>query len=180
MKKWMKLVMVMSAASIVLIGSLPAAYAQSKAVSHQVTLSVPSILSISADTTSLTLAFADFVASSVTDIKTVIYTVKANNMTKTTGVISAKLDTLFTGVDLKADPGAYIASAGSNAKLIESTSGAITVTAAGVNLMDRQTISGSGKIALGSFPVAYQATALTDLSADYNPTQNLTITFADV
>ncbi|MEI8345733.1 MAG: hypothetical protein WCG06_06650, partial [Candidatus Omnitrophota bacterium] len=157
----------------------PSAFRETNPVGHQATLPLPKTISLSADTTNISLMFQDYLADSVTDTKTVFYTVKANNLNKTTGVISAKLDTLFTNVEFSADPGAYTLLSG-NAKLEESASGYITVDTAGVNLMNRTTVSGNGKSTRGSFPVTYQAKALQDLSADYNPTQALTITFADV
>lgn len=156
----------------------PHSFAGSQSVNHVVTVSVPTILEFSADTTNFTLTFSDYLQNSETDTKTVIYSVKANNMTKTTGVMNAKLDGLFTDVDLKADTGAYTKASG-NASLIESASGFATILAASaVNLANRVTDSGNGKTLRGTIPVTYKAVATNDLQSG-NLSQTLTVSLLD-
>ncbi|MEI8345731.1 MAG: hypothetical protein WCG06_06640, partial [Candidatus Omnitrophota bacterium] len=86
-------------------GSVPTAHAASQNSDTQLTILVPNTLSLSADTTDFALTFTGSTPNSLTDTKTVVYSVRANNMTKTTGVVSAKLDALFTDVDFKASAG---------------------------------------------------------------------------
>jgi len=157
---------------------IPAAYGATSTASHAVTVNVPSVISLTADTAGIVLNFTDFVTGSESDIKTVNYTVKANNMSKTNGVVSAKLASLFTDLSLRGDPGAYVKTGG-NAHLEESAVGYITIDAVGVNLMNRVTDSGTGKVTRGTFPVSYKAVASADLSPDVQ-IQNLTITLTDV
>lgn len=161
-----------------LLINVPYSFAGTKTVQHAVTVSVPTILDITADTSNFTLTFADFAKNSETDLKTVNYTVKANNMTKVTGVVTAQLGTLFTNIDLKADVGAYN-KLGGTASLIEAASGFTTVLAASaVSLANRQIDSGTGKIVRGVLPITYKAVATNDLDAG-NLTQTLTVSFID-
>src|SRR3990167_7828917 len=94
---------------VAIVGLHGIAFAASSSVSHSVTVSVPSQISITADTTNFTLTMADFIAGSESDTKTVNYTVKANKVTAADGatVLKGQLNALFTGLDLKGDVGTY-------------------------------------------------------------------------
>jgi hypothetical protein len=173
--KWLVVTAMFLACSFSFLGST---YAASQTTQHTVTTSVPSIISITADTANFTLTFSDFVTASETNTQLVNYTVKANNMTKTTGVVTGQLSGLFTGMDLRADIGTYV-KAGGDARLVESGAGFLTIgTVAAVNLADRAVDTAPGKKIRGVLPVTYKAVATADLDAG---TQNktLTISFID-
>jgi len=161
-----------------MVAFVPKAFAGSVSVNHTVSLAVPTTLAFSANETNFTLTFADYIATSETDTKSVTYTVKANNMTKTAGVVTAKLDALYDNIDFKADVGSYTKTSG-NGSLKETAAGFTTITAASaVNLADRQTDSGNGKTVRGTLPITYKATAKEDLSAQ-TLTGVLTISLID-
>jgi len=130
-----------------------------------------------ADQANFTLAFSDFASGSVSGNQVVNYSVKANNVTKTVGVVQAQLNSLFTGVNFQANAGPYSLTGG-NASLLASNSGFVTVGTSATNLYNRNKLSGNGNIVYGSFPVTYQATATSDLSPS-SSTSTLTVTFID-
>ncbi len=162
-----------------MVGILPAAFAGADAVSHAVTISVPTSLSITADTAGFTLTMADYLNGSSSDTKTINYTVKSNNngLAADAAIVKAKLGTLFTGIDFFANPGAYTKDNG-NFAMAENAAGDIKVLASDVTLMKKSGISGSGKTTKGSFPVDYKAVATTDLDSQ-TQNQTLTVTLVD-
>lgn len=153
------------------------AYAGSKSVTHKVTVKVPNTIYLSADTTDFTLTMSDFLKDSLSDTKTVAYTIKANKFTKSDGVLHGKLDAAYSGIDLIADPGTYSKIAG-NASLREEKAGDIVIGTSDTYLADRETDNGSGKIAYGTLPVVYKAKALQDLE-EQEQAKTLTVTFVD-
>ncbi len=156
-----------------------AAHAATVTKDHSITVAVPSFLSMTADKSDFTLTFADYITGSETNTDTVTYSVRANNLDKTNGVVSAKLDSLYDNVTLKADPGAY-SKVNGNASLTEAAAGFIAVDASGVSLMNKTVDNGTGKTTRGSFPVIYKASADQDLSVDAFPqVRVLTVTFAN-
>jgi hypothetical protein len=153
------------------------AFAASGGTVHAVTLSVPIVNQFQADTQNFTLTFSDFIPGSVSDTRVVTYSVKANNVSKSAGVIQAQISGLPEGVDLQANPGAYI-KRGGNASLRPATSDFFALASAIATLYNRITDSGDGKVLLGSFPVAFRANARSYLSA-MTVTPALTVTFTD-
>jgi hypothetical protein len=164
--------------AVMLAGSCGLVFAASQTTQHTVTATVPSLINITADTANFTLTFSDFVSGSASDTKTVNYTVKANNVTKTTGVVTGQLGALFTGIDLKASVGTYTKASG-NARLLASTAGYVTILAASAtNLADRTIDAAPGKTIRGILPITYRATATADLDAG-TQSNTLTISFID-
>ncbi len=138
-------------------------------VQHAVTVRVPTILSLSADTSAFTLTLADFVSGTESDTKTVIYTVKSNDIQQADGatVIDAALDFDYDRVALKASVGSYTNTAGSNTQLTAAAAGYQTMGMTNVVLAKKaNTTAGSdGKILKGSFPVTYKAVTTADAPA---------------
>ncbi len=162
-----------------LVGILPAAFAGASAVTHSVTISVPTSLSLTADTAGFTLTMADYVSGSVSDTQQVVYTVKSNNsaLAANAAIVKAKLGTLFSGIDFLANPGAYTKQNG-NFDMTENAAGNITVLTSDVPLMKKTGITGSGKTTKGTFPVDYSALATADLDSQ-SQNQTLTVTLVD-
>jgi hypothetical protein len=173
--KWLAVIAMVAAYSFSFLGSV---YAASQTTQHTVTTTVPSLISIAADTANFTLTFSDFVTASETNTQLVNYTVKANNMTRTLGVVTGQLSALFTGMDLRADVGTYVKASG-DARLVESAAGFITIgNVTAVNLANRAIDTAPGKKIRGVLPVTYKAVATADLDAG-SQNQTLTISFID-
>lgn len=163
-----------------MVAFVPKAFAGQVAIDQTVTLTIPTTLQFSAPAGDMNfnLTFADYVENAETDTKTVTYTVKANNMTRTAGVVTAKLDELYPNIDFKADVGTYTKASG-NGSLKETAADFTTITAASaVNLADRETDSGNGKTVRGTLPITYKAIAKADLSAE-TLNRTLTVTLID-
>lgn len=160
---------------LVAFGFMHTAYAASKSTTHTVTASVPSLLSISADTSAFTLTFSDYVSGSETDTKTVNYTINGNKLNKATGVVTGQLSAAFAGMDFTADVGAYSKTSG-NVSLVEAASGFITIgNLSAASLADKD---GAGKKSKGVLPITYKAVATSDLDAG-DQTSTLTISVID-
>ena len=131
---------------------------------HGVTVAVPEVLSISADTTNFTLSFPGYVvAGSETDTKTVTYTVQSNNMRQIDGAtaINANLDALLPhSIDFLADVGAYTKTSG-NTELAESASGFVKMVVANTAIAKKANTpaTSDGKILNGTIPITYKAKA---------------------
>lgn len=138
-------------------------------VQHAITVSVPTILSLSADTTAFTLTLPDFVSGTESDTKTVIYTVRSNDMGVADGgtVIDAALDFDYDRVALKASVGSYTKIAGSTTELAPAVAGYQTMATTNVVLAKKaNTTAGTdGKVLKGSFPVTYKAVTTADAPA---------------
>lgn len=156
---------------------IPAQTAQDS-LGHQVTVTVPRLISIQSQDSSFELTFGDFIKGTQSNVKRVKYSVKANQMTEQSGALQASLDSYFDGVTLRADVISYQKLSG-NGKLAESSpAGFKDIKTSGVNLCDSQRDSGNGKILVGEVEIDYVAVADKDLSSG---TQNrtLTLTFVD-
>ena len=168
--------------AIMMIGGLcvaPAAYA-ADFVTQGVTLDVPAVLSLEASTADISLTFADYASGTNSDTQEVTYTVSCNNMLQTDGslALKAKLDSAFTGIDFKADPGTYN-KVGGNTELVEASSGYITIGATDTALANKNNSTGDGKVLDGTIPVTYMATATADLAAG-SSTQYLDVVLVNV
>lgn len=149
--------------------------------SHAVTVAIPEILSISADTASFTLSFSGYVKTGdESTTKTVNYTVESNNMRQADGSagINANLDFLYDRLDMKADIGNYVKTSG-NTGLVEAASGFVTLGTANVALANKgnTTINTDGKLLRGSIPITYKAVATSDVpSGDQTHVLFITLT----
>jgi len=172
MKNSNKAVKLMVLAALVSFIAVPAARADFETVGHAVTVSVPEVLSISADTAAFTLLFADNTVGAETDTKTVVYTVESNDMGQADGdtAINANLDFLYESIDFKAQVGSYTKIAG-NTELAAVDSGFVTVGTSNLAIANKDnTDAGTdGKLLNGTIPVTYKAVATDDL-----PTANQT------
>lgn len=159
---------------VVLVGLIsfigaPAAHASFQTVGHQVTVTVPEILSISADTSAFTLTFADNISGSETDTKTVVYTLEANDMGQADGdtAINANLDNLYTDVDVKAQVGTYARNGTNpgNTSLAATNAGYVTIGTSNVAIAKKASTDAgtNGKLLNGVLPVTYKAVAKADL-----------------
>lgn len=172
MKNSNKVVKLLVLSALVGLIGVPAARADFETVGHSVTVSVPEVLSISADTTAFTLLFADNASGAETASKTVVYTVESNDMGQADGdaAINANLDTLYEDVDFKAQVGSYTKDAG-NTELAAVNAGYVTIGTSNVAIAKKaNTDAGTdGKLLKGTIPVTYKAVATADL-----PTANQT------
>ena len=182
MKKSMKYAMI---ALAVLAMALPgAAWALTANDADSVTVTVPTILSISDDVGNFTLTFTGSAAGSTTNGQTVGYIVDANNMPNTalTGALSAKISALLSGITIRANPARTYVNDGSasNAVLTESTAAVINLGTTAVNIMDKPASAGSsGKILHGRAFVNWGAVADTDVTTANGGTVTLTVTLKD-
>lgn len=144
------------------------ASANFQTVGHQVTVRVPEVLSIAADTTAFTLTFSDWVSGSETDTKTVVYSVNSNDMGQADGdtAINANLDFLYDRVDLKAQVGSYSKQSG-NTELAPISASYVKIKDTNTAIAKKaNTVSGSdGKLLKGTMPVTYKAAATADMSS---------------
>lgn len=149
-------------AGIISFGWASAALANFQTIGHTVTVTVPEVLSITADTSAFTLTFADWVAGSETDTKTVVYTLNSNDMGQADGdtAINANLDFLYDRVDFKAQVGAYTKVSG-NTELAAISGSYVTIGTANTAIAKKaNTESGSdGKLLKGTLPITYKAVA---------------------
>lgn len=177
-KMKMNKIVVLAVSMAMVFGLSGRAFAAVTNAASTVNIVVPAQLGFTADLSSITLTFSDYLLNSETDIKDIVYTVKANTLTKLVGAVSGKMDAVFTGADLKAKAGTYTNVSG-NAALVATNADYITLTAASQNLMNKTAGTGNGKTVRGNFPISYKAIATADLSPDSNQTQTVTITLAD-
>lgn len=136
---------------------------------HGVTVQVPEILSIAADTTNFTLTYAGYIKTNdESSTKTVTYTVQSNNMRQADGAtaVNANLDALYDRLDFLADVGTYTKTSG-NTEIAEAASGFVKVEATNTAIAKKaNTVSGSdGKLLNGTIPVTYKAKATGDVPA---------------
>lgn len=152
--------------------------------SKTVTVSVPTILSISDEAGPFILTFADAASGGTTNGQTVGYIVKANNMpnSELIGALSAKISALLSGITIRANPDRTYVNAGSasNALLRESSAGFINLGTTAVNIMDKLASTGaSGKILSGTAFVNWGAVATRDLALTDGGSVTLTVTLKD-
>ena len=182
MKKFMRWVMMGAAALVV---ALPGAvWALTADNADTVTVSVPTILSISDEIGNFSLAFTNSANGGTTNFQTVGYTVNANNMPNTAlaGALSAKINALLSGIAIKALGTRTFTNGGtvSNAVLTEAPVGPVTIGTTATGIMDKPALAGtSGKILTGTAFVAWQAVATRDLTTADGGSVTLTVTLKD-
>lgn len=135
---------------------------------HGVTVQIPEVLSLTADTTNFTVSFPGYAATNdESTTKTVTYTVQSNNMRQADGAtaINANLDVLYDQLDFLADPGTYTKTSG-NTEIAETAEGFIKINATNTAIAQKaNTVSGSdGKLLNGTIPITYKAKATADVS----------------
>lgn len=181
MKKTANTLKLAALIGLVLNGTSPV-FATTATTTHAVTITVPSIISLIADQSAFTLTMPDFISGTYSNSQTVVYMVKANNITQAVGApaLTASLGSLFTNTDLKVTVGTYASIGGAAATLTAAagTGGGSFVTV-GTSTTTLATRSGTGKIMRGIIPVIYKAYATSDLPAG-SSTQTLTVTLTDV
>ncbi len=142
------------------------AQADFETLGHQVTVAVPEVLSITADTDAFTLTFASPDSGAETNSKTVVYSVSANDMGQADGdtAINANLDALYDGVDFKAQVGSYNKIAG-NTELAAANAGFVTMGTSNLGIAKKANSEAGtdGKLLEGTLPITYKAVATEDL-----------------
>jgi hypothetical protein len=180
-KKIMKTALLILVCGVLALGNISVAYAVDyTTVGHSCTVSVPDSLSITADTTDITLTFTTYDAGSETNQKSVVYTVVANNMRQADGqaAINVNLDSPFSGVDLKAKVGAYTKVAG-NTSLAAANADFVTIGTDNVGVANKASSTGDGKILNGTIPITYKGVATADLPTG-NETHLLFVTLTTI
>lgn len=148
---------------------------------HAVTVQIPEVLSISADASSFTLPFQDYITTGEESwAQTVIYTVQSNNMRQADAspAINANLDFAYDRLELKAEVGAFSKTSG-NTEIAAQAAGFVTVGTNNVTLAKKtgSTIGGDGKLLNGSIPITYKAVATDNVpSGDQTHTLYITLT----
>lgn len=181
MKKFNMFVKLMALVAMVLSIAAPA-FAATSTATHAVTVTVNSIISLSADQSAFTLTLPDFLSGTESNTQVVNYTVKANNIAQAVGApaLSANLGSLFSNTDLKATVGSYSATGGAAATLAAASgAGSGSYVTIGTSSTTLATRGGTTKIMRGSIPVTYKAVATADLPAG-SSTQTVTVTLTDV
>ena len=135
-------------------------------VGHQVTITVPEVLSLTADTGNFTLTFSDWVSGSETDQKTVVYSLESNDMGQADNdtAMNANIDFAYDRIDLKAKVGAYTKVAG-NTEVAAIDPDFVTIGTANVAIAKKaNTTAGSdGKLLKGTLPITYKGVATGDV-----------------
>ena len=145
-----------------LIGFLPTASALI------VTLTAAPVLSISDETGSFTLVFSNFVNGALSSTQSVTYRIQANSMAAGTvqGAVSARLDQLFDGIDLRGNVNGYTNLGRSDFAVLQETQpGPRTIRTARTALADKMPGTGSGDSNLdGNLTVTWRARLRADAS----------------
>ena len=166
-----------------LLGMSARAWALTADDADTVTMDVSAVLSITDTVGDFTLTFTDYVAGTDSNTQVVSYTVKANNvaLAATTGIVSAKVSALITGIDLKGDVGTITNDGTSgNILLTESASGFTTMTTSAQDMADKGVTSGpQGSILNGTVPISWKGTTTADVGSGTNNT-TLTVTVKDI
>lgn len=163
--KTIRLALMILVCTVLALANFSVAYAVDfKTVGHSCTVSVPDSLSITADTTDITLTFTTYNTGSETNQKTVQYTVVANNMRQADGqaAINVNLDSLFNLVDLKAKVGTYTKVAG-NTSLAAANADFVTIGTSNTGVANKASSTGDGMILNGTIPITYKGVAKADL-----------------
>ncbi len=137
---------------------------------HQVSIQVPHVLSFSGDKSDFQLTFEDWEAGSESNVETVTYSVQANNVIRDKGVVQAILTSLSEDISMSADVGTYMREGG-NAVLAESNAGYVRIKDMPVDLCDKLTESGTGRVLRGKILINYKALSLKDLESGDHPLQ---------
>ena len=127
---------------------------------------------------SFPLRFSDFRAGSLTTVVGATYSISANSVVRTEGVVLARLDSPFPDIAFQAQFVSYTKNGG-NARLVPAQSGYVTVGVQDVGLADKVADSGNGQMLDGTFVINYRAQAINDLIAGSH-FRILTVTFTEV
>ncbi len=168
MKTINKSIKLLVLAGIICFGWASAAFANFQTVGHTCTVTVPEVLSITADTSTIALNFSDWSTGAVSDTKTVVYTVNSNDMGQADGdtAINANLDYLYDRIDFKAKVGSYT-KVGGNTELAAISSNYVTIGSSNTAIAKKAntTSSTDGKLLKGMLPITYQAVATANVPA---------------
>lgn len=182
MKKITQIAMILALMAAVVVPG--AAWAATADDADTVTVSVPSILSISDETGNFTLTFLSSANGGVTNGQTVGYQVQANNMPNSAlaGALSAKINTLIDGITIRANEGRTYVNNGtaSNAILEDASASVINMGTTATAVMNKPASTGaSGQILNGTAFVNWGAVATRDLTTADGGSATLTVTLKD-
>lgn len=155
-------------------------YSSSETYANRVTISVPPSLFIHGDQKDISLSFSDARSGAESNMQSVTYTVRSNNMTQSEGAaaVTARLDGDFPNMELKVQVGPYTKEGG-NAELRAISSGYVAITDTETPLAAKANAVGDGKLLRGQIAMSYKAVATDNLSSgEYS--RELTITLTDV
>ena len=124
------------------------------------------VLSISDKTGPFTLNFSNFLKDSVSNTETVVYEIRANNLSagSVAGTVSARIDSLMQDMNLEADVAGYENIGHDDfSNLQEAESGYIAVTASNTALANKVPGSGTGDNQMeGNLTVNWRGKLTTD------------------
>lgn len=134
-------------------------------------------LNYGSDHSTLDLIFPDFTNGAVTNTISVNYSLMANDVGRTQGVISGHLEQLLPGIDFQANVGSYSKLSG-NASLVPAASGFVVVTTEETGFADKVVDEGDGKLVDGTLMITYRAVITGDQPAGQQ-TGMFTVSFVD-
>lgn len=134
-------------------------------------------LNYGSDHSTLDLIFPDFTNGAVTNAISVNYSLMANDVGRTQGVISGHLEQLIPGIDFQANVGSYSKQSG-NASLVPASAGFVVVTTDETGLADKVVDEGDGKLVDGTLTITYRAVITGDQPAGQQ-TGMYTVSFVD-
>jgi hypothetical protein len=150
---------------------------------HTVTaVVVAPTLSMTDQTGDFSLTFNDYVEGTESAPQVVQYRVKGNTfpVSALSGVVSAKLGSLISGLEIQADVGAFTNNGTDGDILLQEKEGGFrSVGTSPVELADKPATSGAqAKVLNGTLVITWKGKATQDLSAG-NYTSTLTVTLKD-
>ncbi len=155
-------------------------FAASQTLGQKVTIYVPPTLQITGSQNDFMLEFPGTAKGLESNTLTVNYFVSSNGMTQADGApaVTAQLDGLFEGVELKASVGNYSNESG-NTALAPAAGGYVAIRDAATVLAVKANSTGDGKVLHGALPISYKAVAVNDLASG-SYTRQLTLTLTDI
>lgn len=180
MKKLADLLKAFMIVFAILLNQAEYSFSSSETYTNQVTVRVPSHLFINADQKDLNLSFSDYKKGSESNTQSIVYTVSGNNMTQSDGAtaVSARLDGVFTDIDLKVQVGTYTKEGG-NTELRGVSSDFVVIGDSETAVVQKANTTDDGKLLRGQIAMTYKAVATDNLSSGDHSRQ-LTITFTDI
>lgn len=146
-------------------------------VSIAIIFEAGTFLSWSASSASFQLTAPDFLVGTLTNTLPVSYEITGSGVTRTTGLIQANINTLYSGAALQCQFGSYLHSGG-NADLVAATPGFVDLGTTSVDIANKQVVSGSGKTLSGTLVLNWRARLTQDNPAS-SETHNITLTVSD-
>jgi len=142
-----------------------------------INMKVPTFIQVEGGTVNFLLPFSDFTTGAESETAVVLYTVIANSVNRSQGVLKAKINSTDTDLNVQAKFNSFT-NQGGNAALVQSQPGFVILTTTDISLADKVRLSGSGRIVQGDVGIAFKAKALTELAAQTR-IKTVQLTFTD-